>query len=227
MNRMKTSFDAPAIDLDSASQAANADLDLESLLGGIGETKTKSKRTSYPVLPDPDGVAATMAQTSINLSEVKDQLETNNRLLGELVRPYFFEHYHGKAETESSIRVEAMDGKAVLVTLKNQCKKIETASALASIQNILAGREKELFYSTFDIKISGEDIPTVAMAPLITELKLLFERHGAGKALSLKRDFKPRPAFFTSRHTLFTVEENVTIDSVVPIITAIKVKGVQ
>jgi hypothetical protein len=204
-----------------------ADLDLDALLGGIGESKTKSKRTSYSVLPDPDGIAATMAQTSINLSDAKDQLETNNRLLGDLVRPYFFAHYHGKAETESSIRVEAMDGKAVLVTLKNQCKKIDAPSALAPIQNILAGREKDLFYSTFDIKISGEDIPTTAMAPLITDLKALFERHGASKALSLKRDLKPRPAFFTSRHTLFTVEENITIDSVCPVITAIKVKGVQ
>ena len=64
------------------------------------------------------------------------------------------------------------------------------------------------------------------MAPLITDLKALFARHGASKALSLKRDFKPRPAFFTSRHTLFTVADNITIDSIVPVITAIKVKGV-
>jgi hypothetical protein len=227
MNRMNATFEVLGTQVDAVSKEVTADLDLDALLGGISESTTKTKRASYPVMPDPDGLAAGLAQTSINLAEAKDQLETNNRLLGELVRPYFFQYHHGKAQTESSIRVEAMDGKAVLVMLKNQCKKIETPSALAPIQNILGGREKDLFYSTFDIKISGEEIPTAALAPLITELKALFERHGASKALSLKRDLKPRPAFFTSRHTLFTVEENITIDSVVPVITSIKVKGVQ
>lgn len=201
--------------------------DLDTLLAGIGEAKPKTKRASYPRFPDDDGTAMMLAQTSINLSETKDQLETNNRMLGELVRPYFFTFYAGKTEIESSIRVDAGEGKAVLVTLKNQCKKLNVPSDIASVQNLFKGREKELFASSFDITITGDEIPERATAPLVTELKSLFERHGAGKALSVKRSFKPAPAFFASRHTLFTPEENMQIDAVVPVITAIKVKGVQ
>jgi hypothetical protein len=168
-----------------------------------------------------------LAQTSINLGETKDQLETNNRMLGELVRPYFFSYYAGKTDIESSIRVDAGEGKSVLVTLKNQCKKLNAPSDIAPVQNLFKGREKELFASSFDITISGDEIPERATAPLVAELKALFGRHGAGKALSVKRSFKPAPAFFASRHKLFTPEENLQIDVVVPVITAIKVKGVE
>lgn len=201
--------------------------DLDTLLESIGDSTPKTKRASYPAFPDEDGTAMMLAQTSINLSEAKDQLETNNRMLGELVRPYFFQYYAGKSNVESSIRVDAGEGKAVLVTLKNQCKKLTAPSDIAPVQDILKGREKELFNSSFEIKIAGEEIPTNATAPLVTELKALFARHGASRALSVKKEFKPAPAFFASRHTLFTPAENMAIDAVVPVVTAVKVKGVQ
>jgi hypothetical protein len=54
----------------------------------------------------------------------------------------------------------------------------------------------------------------------------LFAKHGATEALSVKRSFKPRPAFFTSRHTLFTPEQNMAIDAVCPLVCSVKVKGV-
>lgn len=201
--------------------------DLDVLLADIGESKPKTKRSSYPPFPDEDGTAMMLAQTSISLSEAKDQLETNNRMLSELVRPYFFDHYAGKAEVESSIRVDAGEGRAVLVTLKNQLKKMESQDVLAPVRDLLKGREDDLFYSTFEIKIAGEEIPPKATAPLVVELKQIFARHGATKALSVKKDFRPRPAFFTSRHSLFTPEQNMQIDAVAPVITAVKVKGVQ
>lgn len=201
--------------------------DLDTLLEGIGEARPKTKRASYPQFPDEDGTAMMLAQTSINLSETKDQLETNNRMLGELIRPFFFTYYAGKTELESSIRVDAGEGKAVLVTLKNQCKKLNAPSDIAPVQDIFKGREKELFTASFDITISGDEIPARDTVPLVAELKQIFARHGASKALSVKRSFKPSPAFFASRHTLFTPEENMLIDAVVPVITSIKVKGVQ
>ncbi len=201
--------------------------DLDTLLEGIGQSKPKTKRTSYPQFPDADGTAMMLAQTSINLSEAKDQLETNNRMLGDLIRPFFFQYYAGKTEVESSLRVDAGEGRAVLVTLKNQVKKMESLEAIAPVKDIINGRAGELFSSSFEIKITGEAIPTPATAPLIAELKQIFARHGASNALSVKRDFRPTPAFFTSRHRLFTPEQNIQIDAVVPIITSVKVKGVQ
>jgi hypothetical protein len=200
--------------------------DLDALLDGIGEAKPKTKRTSYPVFPDPDGTAAVLASTAINLSEAEEQRKANNKMLTELVRPFFFQYYTGKADIESSIRVEAGENKAVLVTMKNQVSKMGAVSDIAPIQNVLAGREKELFYSTFEFNVDGEEIPQTELAPLITEMKAMFTRRNAAKALSVKRDFKPRPAFYTQRHTLFSPEQNMEIDSVCPIICSVKVRGV-
>ena len=51
---------------------------------------------------------------------------------------------------------------------------------------------------------------------LIGELQELFARHNAGAALTAKAVFKPSKDFHTARHTLFTPEQNLEIDSRAP-----------
>jgi hypothetical protein len=51
---------------------------------------------------------------------------------------------------------------------------------------------------------------------LIGELQKLFARHNAGAALTAKAVFKPNKDFHTARHTLFTPEQNLEIDSRAP-----------
>ena len=51
-----------------------------------------------------------------------------------------------------------------------------------------------------------------------------FARHGAGAALSAKAVFKPTKEFHTARHTLFTAEQNLEIDKVVPVSASVKTK---
>ena len=52
----------------------------------------------------------------------------------------------------------------------------------------------------------------------------LFARHGAGAALSAKAVFKPTKDFHTARHTLFSAEQNLAIDKVVPLSASVKTK---
>ena len=56
-------------------------------------------------------------------------------------------------------------------------------------------------------------IPESAAEEIIGELQALFARHNAGAALSAKAVFKPTKEFHTARHTLYSVEENMEIDS--------------
>jgi hypothetical protein len=58
----------------------------------------------------------------------------------------------------------------------------------------------------------------------IGELQALFARHNAGAALSAKAVFKPTKEFHTARHTLYSAEENMEIDKVVPIAASVKTK---
>src|SRR5437899_10028656 len=74
-------------------------------LDGIGESKPKGKRKTYPTFPDEDGNAARMARRSLDLADAADQLATNNKMLGAHVLPFWMQYWNGKAETESGIRV--------------------------------------------------------------------------------------------------------------------------
>jgi hypothetical protein len=109
---------------------------------------------------------------------------------------------------------------------KNQVKKI-TKADIEPVRAMIGTREGMLFGTRFDLKIDGDKLPGATAANLITELKALFEKHGASCALTVERQFKPTQAFYASRHKLFTVEQNIEIDACAPVITSVKVKGVK
>lgn len=184
-----------------------------------------SKRTEYPNYPDPDGTAASLVKVILEDADAAERLKTNNKLLSELVTSHYFTLWHGRAEPQSSIRVESPDG-AALVTFKKQVKKLSRA-ALGPVRPILGNHEKNLFRDTFEIKVDGDEIPAAAIAPLVTELKAVFAKHGASGALKVDRKYEPTPAFYASRHLLFSVADNLELNRTVPIICAVKTKDVQ
>ncbi|TSA30105.1 MAG: hypothetical protein D4R65_13925 [Verrucomicrobiaceae bacterium] len=74
------------------------------------------------------------------------------------------------------------------------------------------------------IKIKGDLIPEAAAEEIIGELQALFARHNAGAALSAKAVFKPTKEFHTVRHTLYSADDNMEIDKVVPVAASVKTK---
>jgi hypothetical protein len=75
-----------------------------------------------------------------------------------------------------------------------------------------------------ELKIKGDLIPEAAAEEIIGELQALFARHNAGAALSAKAVFKPTKEFHTARHTLYSADENMEIDKVVPVAASVKTK---
>ena len=61
-------------------------------------------------------------------------------------------------------------------------------------------------------------------AGIIGELQALFARHNAGAALSAKTVFEPTKEFHTARHMMYSAEENMEIDKVVPAAASVKTK---
>ena len=80
----------------------------------------------------------------------------------------------------------------------------------------------QFFRQSFELKIKGDMIPESAVESIIGELQDLFARHGAGAALSAKAVFKPTKDFHTAHHTLFSAEQNLEIDKVVPVSVSVK-----
>lgn len=196
-------------------------------LDGIGESKPKGNRKVYPTLPDPDGTASDLAKRVIELADAEDQRKTCAKMLGEMVLPYFFKTYHGQGDYDGgSVRVETNKGN-VLVVCQSRIKKMSSPNDVASVLPLLQGKRDDLFRTTFELSIDGDEIPPAALGPLVSELKALFTKHGATKALAVKKEFKPYPAFHTQRHVLFTPEVNLEINRACPMVVQVKTKDVQ
>ncbi len=83
----------------------------------------------------------------------------------------------------------------------------------AAILRMTGEKGSAFFKQSFELKIKGDLIPEAAAEEIIGELQALFARHNAGAALSAKAGFKPTKEFHTARHTLYSANENMEIDS--------------
>ncbi len=72
--------------------------------------------------------------------------------------------------------------------------------------------------------LDTREVPQRATEEIIGELQALFARHNAGAALSAKAVLKLTKEFHTARHTLYSAEENMEIDKVVPVAASVKTK---
>lgn len=196
-----------------------------SCLDGLAEAQPASTGKAYPQYPDPDGTGATLAKRALELADAADEQKTNNKLIGDLVTGFYYRHWHGKPEPMSSVRV-ICDAGPILVTFKKAAKTL-TRPALDPVRHILGPHEPTLFRDAFEIKVDGDEVPAAAIAPLVAELKTVFARHGATKALSVKRQYKPTENFFTRRHTLFTPEQNLELNRTIQVTTSVKARDVK
>ena len=194
-------------------------------LAGIA-TKSAATKTAkaYPLLPDPDGQVATLVEGILEKSEqleaIEGALEIDKAELIAIAKPFYFSHHAGQMAVASSI--EARSGnKTIRVGFSNSyCGTSDDNAIMRAV-----GEEGARFFKqSFELKIKGDLIPEAAVEELIGELQELFVRHHAGAALSAKAVFKPNKDFHTARHTLFTPEQILEIDKIVPTGTSVKTK---
>ena len=81
------------------------------------------------------------------------------------------------------------------------------------------------FRQSFEVKIKGDSIPGEKAQDLMNELQTLFAKYNCTDALELKEGIKPVEQFHASRHTALTVEQNLAIEQVCPIVAMVKTKG--
>lgn len=192
-------------------------------LGGITTAKTEKKGKDYPVLPDPDGSVSALVRDISAETEQLDALEgslaAKKGELTALARAFFFEHLHGRHDIPSSIDCKNCDSN-VLVTFQNRYKAApDDGPIVEAIGPDLAG---QFFRQSFALKIDGDKIPDDKADQLIADLQTLFEEHGCSEALTATACFKPTKDFHTARHSALTVEQNMAIERVAPIIPMVK-----
>ena len=193
--------------------------------GNIPAPKADSKKTVYPVFPDPNGLAGALAATIVRQSEELESLEgsliTNKAELKFMVAPAYFQLNHGKHEAPSSVAVNSPEGE-VLVNFQNRYKALPDESPILPI---LGERTEEFFRQAFELKVNGDLIPVDHAQELLDEVVALFKRYNCEQALEAKSCVKPTKEFHAARHLILTPEQNLLLDQVCPIVSGVKTKG--
>jgi hypothetical protein len=196
-------------------------------LGGIA-AKTDKTKTSYPQLPDSCGDVAKLTSDILAESREFDALEGSLKLkkaeLRSLAQEFFFNHLHGRHDTPSSVEATGTTpDEKVLVTFQNRYAAIQDESPI--IELLGEQRTAQFFRQSFELKIDGDKIPSASADALIDAIQELFAEYGAAEALTAKAVIKPNADFHMARHTALSVDENMAIELVCPIIAMIKTKG--
>ena len=202
------------------------DADPLAFLNSIAESSDDRKQRQYPEFPDSNDQGKELTEQILQLAGAEDQLKLAKKSLGELVTPFYFEHWHGQADPASSIRV-AGKNKAVLVTFTARLKKLKELNELDSVKPLLKGKESEFFTAGWELTIDGDEIPPQVAPQLVAELAALFAKYQCAKALKKEKSVRVASVFHNQRHRLLTPEENIAFNAIIPIVASIKTKGIK
>ena len=206
-----------------AKSAAPTALVLKFSFGAI--TKKKADRTTYPVLPDPNGqlaiIAARIIQRAAQIDALEGVLSIDKSDLKTLATPFYFAQAQGKVEAASSIKVLSPAGE-VLISFPNRYGRLESEAVLLPI---LGEQTAKFFRQAFTSEIDGDKLPVENVQDLLNELQALFARYQAAEALQVKEGIKPLPDFHTVRHLVLNPEQNLALNQLCPIIAMIKAKA--
>jgi hypothetical protein len=86
-------------------------------------------------------------------------------------------------------------------------------------------RTAQFFRQSFELKIDGDKIPAESAQAVIDAIQTLFAEHNASEALAVKAVIKPSSDFHTARHTALSVDENLAVEMICPIVAMVKTKG--
>jgi len=197
---------------------------LRKLSFGAITQKRQDARTTYPVVPDPNGqlaiIATRIIQRAAQLEAIDGALVIDTSELKTLATPFYFAQASGKLEVAGSLNVLSPVGE-VLISFPNRYGRLESETVLLPI---LGEQTARFFRQAFTLEIDGDKLPTENAQELLDQLQQLFARYHAGDALKVKEGIKPVPDFHILRHAALTPEQNLTLNQLCPIIAMIKTK---
>jgi hypothetical protein len=198
---------------------------LRKLSFGAITKKREDARTTYPVLPDPNGQLAIIATRIIERAAQLDALDAGLAIdkaeLKTLATPFYFAQASGKVEAATSLNVFCPAGE-VLINFPNRYGRLDSESVLLPI---LGEQTAKFFRQAFTLEIDGDKLPAEHAQELLNQLQQLFAQYHAADALKVKEGIKPVPDFHSLRHTALTPEQNLALNQLCPIIAMIKTKA--
>ncbi len=186
--------------------------------------KAPDTKTAYPVYHDKAAaeIAARIKTRTEELKALEGALETDKAELKQTVGLFYFQCNHGKVDVPSSISVPSEAGE-VLVSFANRYAKVEDDSGIVAILG--AELAEKYFAQQNEVKISCDKIALEKQQEFVDDLTQLLSRYNAAEAAAITSSIKPVKEFHTARHTVLSIEENVALEGVIPIVAMVKTQG--
>ena len=198
---------------------------LRKLSFGAITKKREDARTTYPVLPDPNGQLAIIATRIIErvaqLDALDGAISIDKQELKTLATPFYFGQASGKVQPATSVNVLCPVGE-VLISFPNRYGRLDCETVLLPV---LGEQTSKFFRQAFTLEIDGDKLPAESAQELLNQLQQLFGQYHATDALKVKEGIKPVPDFHTLRHAALTPEQNLALNQICPIIAMVKTKA--
>lgn len=200
---------------------------------GIKAAPKKKAEAPKPQLPDPTGEFSLLVKRAIESKAAADaatlQLDQCKATFAANVAAHLFRSSHGQAAPEDTFQILGTNGKA-LVSFKNAYKLPEDK---APIQALLGEHAARYLSESHTITIDTSAIPTTVLQFVVDEIvklarttdEIMLGVEGDGpvfNAISVKQVTVVNKAFHADRHRLFTPEQNMAIQHVMPAIISTK-----
>lgn len=202
-------------------------------LAGLKKSEPKSKKEK-PSLPDPSGALAALVKQGINADKqekawVAASKQTKAQL-GEAAMNHAFALYQGqRGELEHTFKVNTPEG-GVTISMKNAYKLPED---VAPVRKLLGQHADAYLRKSFQLEIDSEAIPHEMQQRVVDELVALARRldeefsmltlspvpEAGGpiiNAIAVREVTAVDKRFHDERHALFTPEQNLAIQKVMP-----------
>jgi hypothetical protein len=203
-------------------------------LAGLTKAMPKKAKTEKPFLPDPSGELMPLVARSIENKKTIEAhtaaLDQAKSALGQAAFAYAARLYQGRtAGIEDSFQIGTATGRAT-ISLKNAYKLPDPEAA----RGLLGEQANDILRDSFKIEIDADSIPALVQQSFVDALITLArdmdamtgtpegEDGAVFQAIAVKQTTTVDKTFHERRWSMFTPEENVQLQQVMPCITSLR-----
>ncbi len=178
----------------------------------------KSARSAHPIVTVDSETESLLEQFVVinpQFKTLKNQSETISKQLAPRIKDVFFHKYAGVAP-ESSTMLVRVGASTVKLTVKNAYSSMCSDEA-ALVKAIGAELAAEHFRQATTISLDLDKVPDSKQEEFAARVIAIAQELEVTDAVSAKQCIKPKAGFHEARTSLLSPEQNLALDSVLPI----------
>jgi len=200
-------------------------------LGGIKEKRPSDGAGKTTIqLKDYSGHTAEEVDEWVSLKRQRKTIDGQMKVIeGKLkseALDYMYKSNHNKDRPDSTVEAVGKEG-SVKISFQDMYSPIQMTEKnqprIDELEQAVGHHFNETFKKDFVLSIVGSQIPEAQRQAFVNDLNDLMTLYGADNAVEAKQTVAPlKDIFHVKRHTLFTPEENMKLNALIPVRTMIR-----